>query len=85
MAGCTVSPLAFTMAMEIISQASKWTVGGQRVSSGLSLPPLRAYLNDITTLTTTISCARRFLRKLEENISWARIKINHLNHAAYQW
>ena len=27
MAGCTISPLAFTMAMEIIIRASKWVVG----------------------------------------------------------
>lgn len=34
MAGCTVSPLAFTLAMEVIIQASKWVVGGQRLDSG---------------------------------------------------
>ncbi|KAL1279313.1 hypothetical protein QQF64_025986 [Cirrhinus molitorella] len=31
MAGCTISPLAFTMAMEIIIRASKWVVGGERL------------------------------------------------------
>lgn len=75
MAGCTISPLAFTMAMEIIIRASKWVVGGQRVDSGQRLPPLRAYMDDITTLTTTVPCTRRLLGKLEENISWARMKI----------
>lgn len=38
-------------------------------------PPLRAYMDDITTLTTTVPCTRRFLRKLEENISWAYMNI----------
>ncbi|KAL6484312.1 hypothetical protein MHYP_G00063570 [Metynnis hypsauchen] len=75
MAGCTVSPLAFTMAMEVIIRASKWVVGGQRFGSCPRLPPLRAYMDDITTLTTTVPCTRRLLRKLEENISWARMKI----------
>jgi hypothetical protein len=75
MAGCTISPLAFTMAMEVIIRSSKWVVGGQRVDSGFRLPPLRAYMDDITTLTTTVPCTRRLLRKLEENISWARMKI----------
>ena len=42
MAGCTISPVAFTMAMEVIIRASKWVVGGQRVDSGQRLPPLRA-------------------------------------------
>ncbi|KAK0146192.1 Retrovirus-related Pol polyprotein from type-2 retrotransposable element R2DM [Merluccius polli] len=75
MAGCTISPLVFTMAMEVIIRASKWVVGGQRGDSGFRLPPLRAYMDDITTLTTTVPCTRRLLRKLEENISWARMKI----------
>jgi len=30
MAGCTSSPLAFTMTMEIIIRASKWVVGAER-------------------------------------------------------
>ncbi len=43
MAGCTISPLAFTMAMELIIRASRWVVGGERLKSGLRLPPIRAY------------------------------------------
>ena len=34
MAGCTISPLAFTMAMEVIIRASKWVVGGERLQDG---------------------------------------------------
>lgn len=75
MAGCTVSPLAFTMAMEVIIRASKWVVSGQRLNPSARLPPLRAYMDDITTLTTTVPCTRRLLRKLQENISWARMRI----------
>jgi len=37
MAGCTISPLAFTMAMEIIIRASKWVVGGERRQDGMRL------------------------------------------------
>ncbi|MBN3277490.1 DPP6 protein, partial [Polyodon spathula] len=33
MAGCTISPLAFTMAMEVIIRVSKWVVGGERLAS----------------------------------------------------
>jgi len=35
MVGCTISPLAFTMTMEIIIRASKWVVGGERHQNGL--------------------------------------------------
>ncbi len=68
MAGCTISPLAFTMAMEVIIRASRWVVGGQKLKSGLRLPPIRAYMDDMTILTTTKACARRLLNKLQENI-----------------
>ena len=75
MAGCTISPLAFTMAMELIIRASRWVVGGERLKSGLRLPPIRAYMDDMTTITTTKSCTKRLLDKLQENIKWARMAI----------
>ena len=75
MAGCTISPLAFTMAMEVIIRASRWVVGGERTERGLRLPPIRAYMDDMTTITTTAACTRRLLGKLQENIQWARMKI----------
>lgn len=58
MAGCTISPLAFTMAIEVIIRASRWVVGGQQLKAGLRLPPIRAYMDDMTTLTTTMPCTR---------------------------
>ncbi|KAJ8403133.1 hypothetical protein AAFF_G00360490 [Aldrovandia affinis] len=74
MAGCTISPLAFTMAMEVIIRASKWVVGGERLQSGQRLPPIRAYMDDMTTLTSTIACTKHLLGKLQANITWARMK-----------
>ncbi|KAL1263729.1 hypothetical protein QQF64_006468 [Cirrhinus molitorella] len=75
MAGCTISPLAFTMAMELIIRASRWVVGGERLKSGLRLPPIRAYMDDMTTITTTSACTKRLLDKLQGNIKWARMEI----------
>ena len=74
MAGCTISPLAFTMAMEVVIRASKWVVGGERLKCGQRLPPIRAYMDDMTTLTSTIACTKRLLGKLHDNITWARMK-----------
>lgn len=54
MAGCNVPPFTFTMSKEIIIQASKSVVGGQRLSYCLCVPPLRADMGDITILTTTV-------------------------------
>ncbi|KAK7912981.1 hypothetical protein WMY93_013192 [Mugilogobius chulae] len=75
MAGCTISPLAFTMAMELIIRASSWVVGGERLKSGLRLPPIRAYMDDMTTITNTKPCTKRLLDKLQSNIKWAGMKI----------
>lgn len=57
-AGCTISPLAFTMAMEVIIRASRWVVGGQQIRPGLRLPPVRAYMDDLTTLKGKLSDQR---------------------------
>ncbi|KAI2644850.1 hypothetical protein H4Q32_030713 [Labeo rohita] len=74
MAGCTISPLAFVMAMEVVIRASRWVVGGERTKSGLRLPSVRAYMDDMTLITTTKPCTRRLLQKLQENIQWARMQ-----------
>lgn len=74
MAGCTISPLAFTLTMEVIIWASRWMVGGQLIGPGLRLPPVRAYKGDLTTLTTTKACTVRLLRKPQENIELARTR-----------
>ncbi|KAJ8417382.1 hypothetical protein AAFF_G00286090 [Aldrovandia affinis] len=63
------------MAMEVIIRASKWVVGSEQTKNGLCLPPIQAYMDDMTTLTTTAACTRRLLGKLQENIKWARMKI----------
>ncbi|MGH0170009.1 UNVERIFIED_CONTAM: hypothetical protein FKN15_057998 [Acipenser sinensis] len=41
MAGCTISPLAFTMAMEVIIRVSKWVVG-EHLAFGMRLPLIRS-------------------------------------------
>jgi len=55
-----ISPLAFTMAMEII-RASKWVVGGERRQDGMRLTPIRAYMDDMTLVTSTVPCMMRIL------------------------
>ena len=75
MAGCTISPLAFTMAMEMVIRASKWVVGGERRREGLRLPPIRAFMDDMTLLTTTVPCTKRLLERINTNLRWARMRI----------
>ncbi|KAI2667638.1 Retrovirus-related Pol polyprotein from type-2 retrotransposable element R2DM [Labeo rohita] len=58
-----------------IIRASKWVVGGERLQSGQCLSPIRAYMDDMTTLTSTIACTKRLLEKLHANITWAHMKL----------
>lgn len=69
--GCASTLLAFTIAMEVKIQASRWVVGGDQLKPGLWLPPIRAYMDNMTNITTTKACTRQVLRKLQENIELA--------------
>ncbi|XP_062888558.1 uncharacterized protein LOC134337458 [Mobula hypostoma] len=42
---------------------------------GQRLPPIRAYMDDITILTTTVPCTKRLLEKRHQNVTWVRMKI----------
>ena len=63
------------MAMEVIIRASKWVVGGERLQGGPRLPPIRTFIDDMTTMTSTASCTSRLLDKLNSNLQWARMKV----------
>ena len=75
MAGCTILPLAVTMAMEVIIRASKWVAGGKRLQDGTRLPPIQAYMDGMTTLTTTAPCTRQLLAKLNDGLKWAKLTL----------
>jgi len=41
------------------------------LASGMQLPPIRAYMDDMTTMTTTVACTNLLLGKLTDYIEWA--------------
>ena len=38
-----------------------------------NVPPIRAYMDDIMSLTTTAPCTHRLLAKLKNSLKWARM------------
>ncbi|CAJ1061376.1 hypothetical protein ROHU_018794 [Xyrichtys novacula] len=50
-------------------------VRGVRNSAGLRLPPLRCFMDDVTSLLQTAVCTARLLKRFEELLSWARMRI----------
>ncbi|KAF7648493.1 hypothetical protein LDENG_00156240 [Lucifuga dentata] len=73
--GCSISPILFTAAFEIILIGGRQMVRGVRTQSGHCLPALRSYMDDVTTLLQTAACTNRLLKRLEELLTWAWMKI----------
>ncbi|KAL6489820.1 hypothetical protein MHYP_G00001650 [Metynnis hypsauchen] len=73
--GCAISPVLFVAAFEIILIGARQMVGGIKLPNGQRLPPLRSYMDDITTLLQTAACTSRLLKRMDELMSWARMKI----------
>ena len=46
--GCTVSPLLFVMAMELIKRGAERIVPGKEIAPGQVLPPMKAFIDEIT-------------------------------------
>ncbi len=72
--GCSISPILFVAAFEVILIGVRQVVGGVRLPAGQRLPPLRSYMDDITCLLRTAPCTSRLLKRLDELITWARMK-----------
>ena len=73
--GCAISPILFVTAFEVILRGARQVVGGIRLPSGERLPPLRSYMDDVTTILQTAPCTTRLLKHFDELISWARMKV----------
>ncbi|KAI8482700.1 hypothetical protein Bbelb_395800 [Branchiostoma belcheri] len=72
--GCSISPLLFTMGFEIFLIGAKQVVGGLRAPTGEKLPPVRAFMDDVTSILRTAPCTTRLLQRLEELTEWAGMK-----------
>ena len=74
--GCSISPILFVAAFEIILIGARKMVGGVKLPSGQRLPPVRGYMDDITTILQTAACTTRLLKRLlDKLVGWARMKI----------
>lgn len=73
--GCSISPILFIAAFEIILIGARKMVGGVKLPSGQRLPAVRGYMDDITTILQTAACTTRLLKRIDELVGWARMKI----------
>ena len=66
-AGCTISVILFVLVMEMILKSTD--VEGLVVKA-----PLKAFMDDITVLSEVEAATRRVLKRLDDLITWSRMK-----------
>ena len=66
-AGCTISVILFVLVMEMILKSTD--VEGLIVKA-----PLKAFMDDITVLSEVEAATRRVLKRLDDLITWSRMK-----------
>ena len=74
MMGCVISPLLFVLAMELILQGAANTSKGMMKNEHLTLPPSRAFMDDITILVPSQIAANGLLQRYYNLFTWARMK-----------
>ena len=73
MAGCTVSVILFVAAMNMLLKAGEKQCRGPKAVDGTRHPPCRAFMDDITVMTSSITGTRWILTALEKMANWARM------------
>ena len=74
-AGDTISPLLFIMVKEVVTKAA--SVVGEVVRCPRvkeQLPPIRAFMDDLTCTQQSYEGMIKLLKRLEELIDWVRMK-----------
>ena len=65
--GCVLSPLLFVMCMELILRGARDTAPGEELENGVALPPLRAFMDDISSsLIHCMGDTESILARLQE-------------------
>ena len=66
-AGCTISVILFVLVMEIILKSTN-------ADTAMLRTPLRAFMDDITVLAKSTNAATRILERLDELVTWSKMK-----------
>ena len=72
--GCTISIILFVMAINLIIKIAETEGRGPLSRSGIRQPSIRAFMDDMTVMTTRGMSAHWIIRKLDETIEWAGMK-----------
>jgi len=72
--GCVISPLLLIMCMEMLLRGAKDATEGEIVDGGIVLPPMKAFMDDVTTFTESRTGKELLLQRLNDLFEWCRVK-----------
>ena len=72
--GCTVSPVLFVLAMEVLLRGARAQIPEVTVLPGVPQPAFRAFMDDITILSQKHDDTRKGVARLEELVEWMGMK-----------
>ena len=72
--GCAISPILFVLAMEVILKAAASNTSPTNLGDGIQIPPLKAFMDDTTILSSNKTETCRMLDRLDELITSCRMK-----------
>ena len=72
--GCTISPILFVMAMEVILKAAEDSAGPANLGGGCYMPPLKAFMDDTTIICSKEDETHRMLERLDVLMAWCTMK-----------
>ena len=74
MTGCTISVILFITAMNLPLEAAKLECRGPKTSDGTRHSACRAFMDDLTVMTSSMQGTRWILRSLGDMATWARMQ-----------
>lgn len=69
--GCTISVTLFSLAMNRLTKSAEPECRGPRKKTGHRQPPIRAFADDLTVTTKSVTGCRWILKPLEKVVEWA--------------
>ena len=72
--GCAISPILFVLAMEVLLKAAMSGAGSVDLGNGYQMPPLKAFMDDTTVLSTKEDETRQILKKLDILVASSRMR-----------
>lgn len=65
---CTISVILFDLAMNMLVKSAEPECRGPKSKSGIRQPPIRAFMDDLTTTTVSVPGCRCILKALADHL-----------------